>query len=233
MPRGRMLNKKISYDEKVAQLSVEAIVFYTWCIAHLDVKGRIYGESHILKGLVVPYIKKLTSQTIRKCQQEMIDNDLVTLYGNKYKYMEFKGFAKNQSLREDREAESNIPSPTPDLLQSNSGAIPGKVNISKVNTSKGKDLTPEFWSYFLLKTRKAFKLSDDKRELIKKRLAEGYTLEQLKQAVDSFVADDWEGRAEHLDLIYCIGKQKGKPDNLEKWINKEPESEFDKKWRKK
>jgi len=78
-----------------------------------------------------------------------------------------------------------------------------------------------FWEYFILKTKKNFKLTRDKQELIEKRLREGYTLEQLKQAVDNFVQDTWESRAEHLDLIYCIGKQKGKPDNLEKWLNKE------------
>lgn len=85
-----------------------------------------------------------------------------------------------------------------------------------------------FWDYYLLKTKKAFKLTEDKRSLIAKRLGD-YTLEQLKQAVDNFVADDWEGRADHMDLVYCIGKQKGKPDNLEKWLNKKrkPKIEFE------
>lgn len=77
----------------------------------------------------------------------------------------------------------------------------------------------EFFNYFLLKTKKNFRLTQDKRELIEKRLNEGYTLEQLKQAVDNFIQDPWEGRPQHFDLIYCIGKQRGKPDNLEKWLN--------------
>ena len=95
---------------------------------------------------------------------------------------------------------------------------------SKGKESKGKEKKvnieiPLFWDYFLLKTQKKFSLTKDKKELIRKRLAE-HSLDTLKKAVDNFVADDWEGRADHLDLIYCIGKQKGKPDNLEKWINK-------------
>ena len=77
-----------------------------------------------------------------------------------------------------------------------------------------------FWNYYLLKVKKKFKLTSDKKALIKKKLGEGYTLEQLKQAVDRFAQDDWEGRQDRLDLIYCIGKQQGKPDNLEKWLNK-------------
>jgi len=91
-----------------------------------------------------------------------------------------------------------------------------KYNKGEVNISREVN---EFFNYFLLKTKKAFKFTQEKGELIEKRFGEGFTLEQLKQAVDNFVQDPWRGRAEHLDLIYCIGKQRGKPDNLEKWLN--------------
>ena len=47
-------------------------------------------------------------------------------------------------------------------------------------------------------------------------------MDELKRAVDNFVKDDWEGRESHLDLVYCIGKQRGKPDALEKWLNYKP-----------
>lgn len=83
----------------------------------------------------------------------------------------------------------------------------------------------DFFSYFCLKTKKDFKLTSDCSDLITKRLDQGYTLEQLKTAVDNFVQDPWEGRAEHLELIYCIGKQKNKPDALEKWLNAKPKVE--------
>ncbi|PIY82964.1 MAG: hypothetical protein COX96_00605 [Candidatus Omnitrophica bacterium CG_4_10_14_0_2_um_filter_44_9] len=95
---------------------------------------------------------------------------------------------------------------------------------NKEKKENNKDIAT-FFSYYLIKTKKNFRLTSDKVSLIDKRLKEGYTLDQLKQAVDSFVDDPWEGRAEHLDLIYCIGKQKGRPDNLEKWLNFKPESE--------
>lgn len=77
----------------------------------------------------------------------------------------------------------------------------------------------DFFDYFCLKTKKSFKLTEDKIGLIKKRFEEGYTPEQLRLAADNFIQDPWEGRAQHLDLLYCIGRQKGKADNLEKWLN--------------
>lgn len=88
-----------------------------------------------------------------------------------------------------------------------------KVKERKVNID-----VPLFWDYFLLKTKKKYTPTKDRRVLIEKCLAK-HSLDDLKRAVDNFVADDWEGRADHLDLIYCIGKQRGKPDNLEKWLN--------------
>lgn len=136
MPRGRMLNKKISQDEKVARLSLEATLLYTWTIAFLDYRGRIYGDLWTLKS-IVPHIKEITPRKISKIITEWVVNDLVIYYGNeKQKYLEFKGFLRNQTLREGREAESEIPAPTPAELQQNSELMTAKVKISKVKISK-------------------------------------------------------------------------------------------------
>lgn len=144
MPRGRMLNKKISQDEKVAKLSIEATLLYTWCIPYLDFRGRIYGDVWTLKA-IVPNIKELTPQRIDKCIEEWVNVGLVHYYGNEQKYLAFKGFMKNQTLREGREAESEIP--TPAELQQNSGATPAQVKLSKDKLSKEKgtpaELPPE------------------------------------------------------------------------------------------
>jgi uncharacterized phage protein (TIGR02220 family) len=101
-----------------------------------------------------------------------------------------------------------------------------KVKEIKEKESNTSTCTSDFFSYYCLKTKKAFKLTQSARDLINSRLKEGYTVEQLKTAVDNFVKDDWVDRSKHLDLIYCIGKQKGKPDNLEKWLNYKPTPKF-------
>lgn len=75
-----------------------------------------------------------------------------------------------------------------------------------------------WFDYFCLKTKKNLKLTQDRSRIIKKRFDEGYSLDQLKQAVDSFVQDDWPERYKYIDVIYCIGQQRGKPDALDKWL---------------
>ncbi len=79
----------------------------------------------------------------------------------------------------------------------------------------------EFFNYFLLKTKRKFILTPTNRTLIKKRLADSFTFEQMKQAVDNFSQDDWADRKKYGDLLYCIGIRDG-IDNLQKWMNYTP-----------
>jgi len=81
----------------------------------------------------------------------------------------------------------------------------------------GKYVT-EFFDYFLLKTKKSLKLTPERKMIIERRLKEGRTLEQLKQAVDNFILDDWQDRHKFTDIVYCIGVR-NKIDNLDKWLN--------------
>lgn len=79
----------------------------------------------------------------------------------------------------------------------------------------------EFLEYFNLKTGKKLGMDGDRHAIITARL-ETHTLEQLKVAVDNFIKDTWADRSKYVDIVYCIGKQKGKPDNLERWLNFKP-----------
>lgn len=88
---------------------------------------------------------------------------------------------------------------------------------------KDKDRVLDFLDYFNMRVGKKFKLTEDREDLIKKKLKKGYTIEELKKATDNFIQDPWDNRENYLDLIYCIGKQKGKPDNLERWLNWQPD----------
>ena len=143
MPKGRMLNKKISLDKAVASMTLEAILLYTWTIPHLDVKGRIFGEEEILKGAVVPYIGKYTLPLIKKCVDEWsktITSDgipIVLVYGNGQICLQFTGFEKNQRVNEKREAPSDIPDPDPELLKSKSRPTQEQVKTRQVKSKKG------------------------------------------------------------------------------------------------
>lgn len=213
MPRGRILNKKISYDEKVAKLSLGASLLYTWCIPHLDVKGRIYATPEILKGVVVPYVKELTLEKIKECLIELQNAEdekgekLVLIYGN-CKYIQFNGFFKNQDVREDREAPSEIPNPKEFLdeleinqgqVGSNSGVgqeqLPSKSGVTqgqskskykvKVNINIYSQNIFDYWnskSSVLITHRQ---LTEKIETKIKSRLKEN-TEEEIKQAIDNY-----------------------------------------------
>jgi len=86
-----------------------------------------------------------------------------------------------------------------------------KDTITKDNKDK------EFFDYFLLKTKKKFKLTPARAALIDKRL-KTHSIDQLKQAVDAFILDTWEDRHKYMDLVYCIGTIRG-VDKLEGWLN--------------
>ena len=155
MPEGRMLRKKISRDEVVAKLSDKAIILYTWCIPHLDVRGKILADAHILKGIIVPYLKGFTLPMIEKCVKELGDSGLVIVYGGSHKYMKFNGFSKNQKIDEDREALSEIPDPTQEELTSNSGVTPAKDKISK---DKIREVKKKFLEFVYLTNQEETKL---------------------------------------------------------------------------
>lgn len=126
MAKGRMLNKTISIDMELAKLSKESLLLYTWCIPHLDIKGRIFAEPEQIKGTVVPYLKWCTLKKIKECIVEISRTSLVVYYGDNFKYLEFTGFAKNQTVYEDRESKSVIPDPTQDEIMQNSCNDPAK-----------------------------------------------------------------------------------------------------------
>jgi len=178
-----MLNKKISKDIEIAKLSCKAALLYSWCIPHLDIEGRIEASPEIIKGVVVPYRKDFTLSVIRKCIEEIANNKhLVVYYGNVCKYMQFLGFTKNQTLDKKREAPSEIPPPTQELLLSYSGVTPAEVKVkvkSKLNISLS--LIESIVSDLNSVLGTSYKSSSLKtRGLIQARLKEGFTLDDFK-----------------------------------------------------
>ena len=113
-----MLRKKISFDERLGQVSLESLLVFTWMIPHLDVKGRILGDIFHIKATVFPLIDQLSTKKIKKALTELEKVNLILIYGGKIKYIQFNGFLKNQKISENREAKSTIPDP--ELLTSNS-----------------------------------------------------------------------------------------------------------------
>lgn len=115
MAKGRLLMKKITADERVAQLPLEAQLLFTWMIPHLDIEGRITGNPRLLKQQVVPHFDWLDEQV------DGYLNHMESLVKNSHGLIErwesegvrvvfFPGFEDEQGpLRRDREAPSIFP----------------------------------------------------------------------------------------------------------------------------
>lgn len=96
---------------------------------------------------------------------------------------------------------------------------PNIVIDSKALDSKTMEASSlSFLSYFNSKAKKDLRLTPERKRIIEQRLKDGFTLEQLKKAVDNFIQDPWPERSQYIDIIYCIGVR-NKVDNLERWLN--------------
>jgi hypothetical protein len=125
---GRILKRSISWDARVGQLSPCSALLYTLSIPHLDVDGRMLGAPAAVRGTVIPVLAEANgwsdldvelwmSEWIATRGEDGHLDPLVWWYSVRGTLVvEFRGFAKNQQLRRDREARSLLPPPPADLL---------------------------------------------------------------------------------------------------------------------
>ena len=153
MARGRMLSKDISLDEKVNALSDDsAQLLFTWLIPHLDCEGRTYGEAGVVKAMVVPR-HNWSNNRVEKYLTEMEKLGLIARYSlNGNRYLFAPNFDKHQvGLRKERESQSKIPPPPPELVRSNDGKSP--IEIKEEVKLKSKENMYTHNSYLKKKRR--------------------------------------------------------------------------------
>jgi len=104
-------------------------------------------------------------------------------------------------------------------------------NLSKLNdkkSTKAKDnanyapIYIDIVNYFNDTCKKKLTITDDRKKIIKSNLDLGRKVDDIKKAISNFSKDTWTGRPQYMDLVYAIGKQKGKPDNFDRWLSYEP-----------
>ncbi len=152
MATGRMLQRKISKSHDVAALiervesemgrdhGAYAALLFTWCIAHVDVEGRMHGDPRIVRSEVFPLLETVTTGHVTEYLRHIAGVGLAVWYHGPdgRKWLAFPGFDGSQpGLRKDREQKSTIPSPdqcttvnagvTPELLRQPSGITPSEV----------------------------------------------------------------------------------------------------------
>jgi hypothetical protein len=125
MADGRLLRKKVSRDERLAQLSDRSALLYLLTIPHLDVEGRIDGRPAWVAENICPAwdwpltdVERLISEWTATVRPGGRFDPLVLWYVVETGCAcQFRGFIKNQPLRRDREAPSRLPSPPKRLLE--------------------------------------------------------------------------------------------------------------------
>ena len=124
-----MLSKGISLDEKVNALSDDtARLLFTWLIPHLDVEGRMYGDARLFLSIVAPR-RNISLKKVEKYLMEFENFGLILRYCiNGNIYLCAPNFEKHQTgLRKEKEAPSQIPPISTDLLRTKSVITPSLV----------------------------------------------------------------------------------------------------------
>lgn len=219
MARIRTIKPEFWTDGDLLKISRDSRLFYVGLWNFADDNGVLEYNLISLKAKIFP----MDNINIKKLVTELASINKIIIYSvDDKEYLFLKNLSNHQVI--DRPRKSFLPLFNGNQLKSTEISL-GREGKGREGSNHETSLK-EFFDYYLLKTKKSFRLTDLNKALIEGRLTEGYTVDQLKRAVDNFIQDPWPERKNHLDLIYCIGKQKGKPDNLEKWLNYKPEGVF-------
>lgn len=135
MADGRMLKRNISDSKKLGDLSNDSgRLLYTWLIPWTDCEGRYTGDPELIKGRIFPKVRSMTIRKIENLLIELHDSELIDLYEIKGEWcLQFRKTL--QTIRRDREKESEIP-PPPGGLREDSGGLRGNINKDKVSKDK-------------------------------------------------------------------------------------------------
>jgi 5-methylcytosine-specific restriction endonuclease McrA len=113
MAEGRMLKKKISLNESVADLKNDTHrLLFTWGIPHLDIEGRMSGSPRAFKATVAPLLDHISVEEIEEFIEDAVERGLIIRYTiAQQTVIEYPNFKTNQKLNPEREAPSKLPSP--------------------------------------------------------------------------------------------------------------------------
>lgn len=109
MAQKRMIDKKISLSEKLAELPLGAQLLYTWIIPHADDFGLIQGSPRTVKAQVMP-MADVSIDDVDSWIDAMIQNNLLKQFEYKGKnFYYLVGFEENQTLRHDMQPYTVLP----------------------------------------------------------------------------------------------------------------------------
>lgn len=231
MPDGRFLSKSIAYSAQVASVSFGADYLFMRMIPHLDSAGRMTGEPMSVKALCCPLRSEVDSATVECCLGELQKAGLIVWYEvDGERFVEFPRFTAHQrGARLDREAASRLPAPRARKVRrtpENSGERRvSKEKLSEVKLSEEKrtagadaplpDELRVLDHFTTLHPKRRWGPKDVK--LVRKRLTEGFTPEQLCQAISGNGHDAWHQERRKHELSYVLRDAGKISEFAEKW----------------
>jgi hypothetical protein len=105
MAQKRLIDKKISVSEQVANLDIDGALLFTWMIPHADDFGLLPYSPRTIKALVVPMFDKYTAEDIGIHLEVMRKQNLIRVFQYKNdQFWQLLSFRKEQSgLKKDRQ----------------------------------------------------------------------------------------------------------------------------------
>lgn len=157
----RMLNTDIWKSKQVSNLSIQARLLYVGLITFGDDDGRLNGDPALLRSQIFPRDEKVTVAEVTKWLEEIVASGLVVKYtANGDDYLAHPNWTRYQTIRADRQKESNIPPPPADLVTAelqpsvNQVSAKDKIREGKITKEKVTSLFEAFWKEYPNKTAK-------------------------------------------------------------------------------
>jgi len=137
-----MLKKRISFSQKFASLaSDKSRLLWLMMLPHCDSQGRIEADFDFIKGSCVPKLK-FSKSAIKRSLRHLHDAGLIMLYEADGKsVLQFVNFRKYNKIRDDREADSELPAPPGQ--QENSGSTPPQKKLTEMKLNEVKSSEQE------------------------------------------------------------------------------------------
>lgn len=106
MAQKRMIDKKISVSEQVANLPLEAQLIFTWAIPHADDVGLLPSSHRTLKAIIAPLLE-MRSEDFTGHWDAIIGQGLVQEFEYKgEKFYRITKFNDHQTLKSDRQPQT-------------------------------------------------------------------------------------------------------------------------------
>lgn len=148
MAQKRMIDKKISVSEQVANLPLEAQLIFTWSIPHADDLGLLPISLRTLKAMIIPMLD-ISLETFGIHMESIVSQGLYDVFEHEgERFYRIKTFLKNQTLKKDRKPNTFLKNINSwDDLETIGFHLedignPSKEKRSKDKLSKEKGITP-------------------------------------------------------------------------------------------